>query len=111
MLEVRADDLVPVVAAAGPDSRLIGMGAADSGIAASVELEQDSEGYFAGFRADLSEWWTNAVSLAGPTGGHLSMTVEFRLEPFDTPLNPDPPCPSPITTTEDNGLTVLVCSR
>lgn len=109
LLRVRADELVPIVAAAGPASRMMGLGAADSGLEVSVELVQAAEGYFSGFRFDMSEWWTNAVSLAGLSEGDESMTVEFRLDPFETPLSLDPPCESPETQPDDDGLTVLVC--
>lgn len=109
LLRVRADDLVPMVAAGGPASRLIGLGAADSGLEVSVELVQAPEGYFSGFRFDMSEWWANALSLAGPSEGDESMTVEFRLDPFDVPLSLEAPCESPATRIDDDGLTVLVC--
>ncbi len=107
-LHVAADDLVPVAVAGGPASRLVDLGAAETGFIAAAELEENAEGHLTRVWIDLSEWWSNAIELAGGGGDEESMIVELRLEPFDQPLLVEAPCATP-SETVDSGLTMLVC--
>lgn len=111
VVRVRSDELVPLVAAAGPASRLVETGAAESGIMAELQIQQSPEGYVAAIRGDLSTWWTNALmtvdDLQGLVGDE-TMEMDLQLEPFAPALQPDAPCLDPASEI-DEGLTVLSC--
>ncbi len=110
LLTVRADDLVPVVAAAGPASRLIDAGAGQSGLVVELQMYQSSEGHFEGFTAQLDDWWSRAIALGIDSAeSDQSMSVEFRSEVFSAPLVPEPPCTNTVTTIDDTGFSALIC--
>ncbi len=110
LLTVRADDLVPVVAAAGPASRLIDAGAGQSGLVVELQMYQSSDGHFEGFTAQLDDWWSRALALGIDSAeSDQSMSVEFRSEVFSAPLVPEPPCTNTVTTIDDTGHSALIC--
>lgn len=109
ILVVRADDLAPLVSGGGAAARLAGRGATDSGLNAKVRLSESTDGYISGWEADLSEWWTNALSLVDEVpGGKYGMNVEFDFEIFDDSLVAEAPCSDPTEGTED-GIAALLC--
>lgn len=107
---VRADELVNVVTAAGPASRLIDAGAGSSGIISEMNVLQSPEGYITAVSIDLDEWWTFALGLVdvGFETGDQTMRAEFLMYTFEDPLYPEAPCDDPVATLDD-GLTLWKC--
>ncbi len=109
---VRSDDLVHLVAAAGPASRLTEVGAAESNLTTELQIQVSHEGRITGIRGQLNDWWTNALKRLGnvPPGLVLDETLlmDLQLVPFEQALQPEPPCQNPSSDVED-GLDVLIC--
>ncbi len=109
---VRSDDLVHLVAAAGPASRLTEVGAAESNLTTELQIQVSHEGRITGIRGQLNDWWTNALKSLGnvPPGLVLDETLlmDLQLVPFEQALQPEPPCQNPSSDVED-GLDVLIC--
>ena len=109
ILEVRADELVPLLLAGGPASRLTEMGAADSGLLVEVQMNLDVDGYITRLSGEMDQWWTNAIVVGGLGNGAQAMSFQIRLEQFSESLHPQPPCTEPRTEDDEAGNETLVC--
>jgi hypothetical protein len=114
-VKVRADDLLPLVTAAGPAARLTEIGAANSGALADLEVEVHESGFIRFISGDLDEWWTNAMSLLPlPTiddsSADQQMSLRMTLRQPTGEVRREAPCQDPVSAVED-GLTVLSCDR
>jgi len=109
---VRADDLVEVVAAAGPAARLISAGAGSSEIIEEARIKQNADGHVTAVSINLDEWWTNALGVVDPDleSSGATMDVFLTLTQFEEPLHPVPPCDNPVPEIDGDGLTVLKCA-
>jgi hypothetical protein len=123
-IELRADDLVPLVAAGGPAENLLELGAGESGLRVTGQLTVVSDRLVSALSVSLNDWWSRAQRLYAeslPTGS-LSreleleyfredehMQLEFRVESFDAPLAVTAPCED-ATTRREGGLSVMFCN-
>lgn len=108
---VRADDLLPVVAGAGPASRIAQAGAADTGIESIALITVGTDGMIASITIEMDAWWSNALETVGadpPEGS--SMFVELTFEEFAETLEVSAPCEDTTETVSEDGLSILTCT-
>ncbi len=114
VLLVPLDQFLPFVTTSGPAGLLVDLGLTETGLAGVVELNLDQDGFVTGFSARLDDWWTRSLRLTYPSQADdlvnpELMWVSMRMEPFDEPLQVEPPCSDSVRSASQSGLSELLC--